>query len=355
MRREVRIRERVKAGHASRHVDFMVPRSNSRVSNSRISNSRISNSRISTSQYSMPPRTILPTIVRRLAAVVLAAMATGCGGGSEPGGGSTTQPQAAARPAPSPVADNAPPPDPAAAGAPPQQSRRTFAEMAAETDWPGGEADPAEERPAEPSRPGIDDERLAAVGIRKIPGRHLTLYTDLPSDPQIDDLPASFDAAVPLWAAYFEIEAARTDDWHVAGSLMQNKERFQRAGLLPDDLPPFLHGFQQGYELWLYEQPSAYYRRHLLLHEGVHAFMKHFLGGAGPPWYMEGTAELLATHSWDEGRLTLPQFPRSRESTAHWGRIKIIQDDVKAGKGKSLEDVFRYDERAHLNVEPYAW
>ena len=48
-----------------------------------------------------------------------------------------------------------------------------------------------------------------------------------------------------------------------------------------------------GAELWLHDQPTAYYRRHLLLHEGTHVFMASFLGGCGPGWYMEGTAELF--------------------------------------------------------------
>ena len=68
-------------------------------------------------------------------------------------------------------------------------------------------------------------------------------------------------------------------------------------------------------EFWLYDQPTAYYRRHLMLHEGTHVFMVSFLGGCGPGWYMEGTAELFGTHRLDEqsGQLTLRIMPRSRE------------------------------------------
>ena len=124
---------------------------------------------------------------------------------------------------------------------------------------------------------------------------------------------------------------------------------------LPESLPPFLHGYQQYAEMWVYEQPSDYYRRHLLLHEGTHAFMKWALGGAGPPWYMEGMAELLATHRWQDGDLALGTFPQNRDETPYLGRIKIIRDEMAAGRGKSLEEIMRYDDRAHLNVEPYAW
>ncbi len=203
--------------------------------------------------------------------------------------------------------------------------------------------------------PQIDEERVAAAGIRKLTGKHLTLYTDLPEAPAIEELPQVFDAAVPQWSAYFGVNAAAAESWRQIGYLMQDKTRFVTARLLPNDLPDFLHGYQRGSELWLYEQPSDYYRRHLLLHEGTHGFMKRFLGGAGPPWYMEGTAELLGTHRWQNEQLTLRWFPEDKELTAFWGRIKVVQDEVRAGSGREITNILRFDATAHLQVEPYAW
>ncbi|MBC8353451.1 MAG: hypothetical protein H8E66_15740 [Planctomycetes bacterium] len=203
--------------------------------------------------------------------------------------------------------------------------------------------------------PKIDEERVAAVGIRTLTGKHLTLYTDLPDAPAIDELPEVFDAAIPFWSEYFGVDAAAADSWQQFGYLMQDKRRFIAAGLLPNDLPQFLHGYQRGAELWLYEQPSDYYRRHLLLHEGTHGFMKRFLGGAGPPWYMEGTAELFGTHRWQDKQLTLRWFPEGKELTEMWGRIKVVQDAIRAGKGLAIEEILRYDKNSHLRVEPYAW
>lgn len=203
--------------------------------------------------------------------------------------------------------------------------------------------------------PAIDHGKAQAHGIRKITGRHLTLYTDLPSLADVDELPQMFDAAVPQWCDYFGIPAETAASWKNIGYLIQEKKKFSSAGLLPADLPPFLHGYQRGAELWLYEQPSAYYRRHLLLHEGTHAFMQTGLNGAGPPWYMEGMAELLATHRWHEGQLTLRHFPKSRDEVPDWGRIKIVKDGYRAGQAKSLEEIMRFDSRAHLQVEPYGW
>jgi len=203
--------------------------------------------------------------------------------------------------------------------------------------------------------PVVDESRLAGLGIRTLRGKHLVLYTDLPESPEIAELPQVFDLAVPQWCRYFEVDPARAAPWQVAAYLIGERAKFERAGLVPGDLPEFLHGFHRGVEAWMYEQPSAYYRRHLLLHEGTHAFMGWSLGGAGPPWYMEGTAELLATHRWEGGQLRLAIFPSSKEAVPEWGRIKIVRDDFRAGVAKSLVEVMSYDSRAHLRVEPYAW
>ncbi|MEX2027509.1 MAG: hypothetical protein WEH44_09410, partial [Pirellulaceae bacterium] len=143
--------------------------------------------------------------------------------------------------------------------------------------------------------------------------------------------------------------------WKLVGYLIRDKERFVGAGLFPPTLPDFQSGFQRGSEFWWYEQPSAYYRRHLMLHEGTHAFMNRWLGGAGPPWYMEGMAELLGLHSWQNGQLTLAYAPQSKDEVPYWGRVKSIRDDFEAGKGLTLEEVFQYDSRAHLRVEAYGW
>ncbi|MFM8251435.1 MAG: hypothetical protein ACKOBW_07580 [Planctomycetota bacterium] len=197
-----------------------------------------------------------------------------------------------------------------------------------------------------------------AAGIRQLQSRHLTLYTDLPAIPElqeIDELPRLFDLAVPQWCHYFQVPLESLKEWRITGYLMKDPQRFRAAQLLPADLPPFLHGFQRGHEIWMHEQESTYYRRHLVLHEGTHAFMATNLGGIGKPWLAEGIAELLATHRWQAERLQLGYVPKRREEVPLWGRIKIVQDDYRAGKGRALEQIFQYDDRAHLNVEPYGW
>ncbi len=200
----------------------------------------------------------------------------------------------------------------------------------------------------------IDDARAAAAGIRKLPGRRLTLYTDL-SGAEIDQLPALFEQAFPQWCRYFKIQEGEHADWHMTGFLMKDKARFIQAGLLPERLPPFEHGFSWGTVLWVYEQPSDYYRRHLLLHEGTHGFMNCILGHCGPPWYMEGMAEYLATHRWHEGRLTLGSMPPNREEVPQWGRVRMIQDAVAQRRALRLKTVIEFPPSAHHASDPYAW
>jgi len=202
----------------------------------------------------------------------------------------------------------------------------------------------------------INPALVASAGIRRINGTHVTIYTDLPAAPEVDELPLVMAAAVPQWCTYFKIDPARATDWHLTGYIIQDRERFRSTGLLPDTLPPFRYGFQRGKEFWVYEQPSTYYRRHLMLHEATHGFMYDMLGSAGPSWYMEGIAELLGTHRWSDGVLTLGYFPKKKEEVPQWGRIKIVRDNFAVGHTPRLDQLFRIEpEQYYESVEAYAW
>jgi hypothetical protein len=206
-----------------------------------------------------------------------------------------------------------------------------------------------------PPKPTFEAGKIRAAGIRKIESKHLVLYTDLPPSKAIDQLPMVFDLAVPQWCEYFEIDPAKAADWQLIGCLIQEKNRFAGAGLFPSDLPDFPHGYHRDWQSWVYKQPSEYYDRHLVLHEGTHAFMRSFLGGAGPPWFMEGMAEYLGTHRWDGEQLTLGYMPRDNDEVPYWGRVKIIQDDFAANRGQSLQNVLEFGPQAHRRTEAYAW
>ena len=126
------------------------------------------------------------------------------------------------------------------------------------------------------------------------------------------------------------------------------RERAQRE-------PRFRHGYSEGRFLWLFNEPTAYYRRHLLLHEGTHSFMATILGSIGPPWYAEGMAELMATHRLEDGRLTLDVVPAHREEVPDWGRIRLVKDAFAQRRAMRLDGILAYSSSAHLEVEPYAW
>lgn len=200
----------------------------------------------------------------------------------------------------------------------------------------------------------VDVQRAAAAGLRELTGQHVRIFTDLPSSPAVDELPAVFDAAIPLWAKYFDLDESSVHGKFL-GFVVGDREKFAALNLLPEENRDFVNGYARNYEFWLVEQPSDYYRRHLLLHEGTHAFMQTQLGGAGAGWYMEGMAELLGTHRWGDGKLELGVMPMSKEDVPMWGRIKIIRDAVKAGKPWPIEAVLEVDNRRQLDTEHYAW
>ena len=194
-------------------------------------------------------------------------------------------------------------------------------------------------------------------GLRKLPpGRHITIVTDLPSSADVNSLPLLFDRAVEQWARYFRIPAERYRDFSMTGFIMQSKQRFASQGLLPSDLPPFLHGYQRGNQFWVMgDQPSGYYLRHLVLHEGTHGFMENVLGGTGAPWYREGIADFLATHLWDKNRLVLGYMPKDRDEVPYWGRIRILKEAFANGKALMIQEVMRLETREYLRVDAYAW
>ncbi|MBX3411252.1 MAG: hypothetical protein KF708_00940 [Pirellulales bacterium] len=198
----------------------------------------------------------------------------------------------------------------------------------------------------------VDEDAARAAGIRRHEGQRLTLYTDLGDDTACESLLATFDAAYPQWCRYFHVPVETSPTWHVTGCLMLDRERFRRAGLLPAELPEFLHGYTYNDRFWFDEQPSEYYRRHLMLHEGTHSFMLTRLGSTGPAWYAEGIAERLGTHRGGGTEVELGYFPRSRDEVPMLGRIKLVRDDIQSGRLPQTEQLLNLSPRDNSG---YAW
>ena len=204
----------------------------------------------------------------------------------------------------------------------------------------------------------INDTLVKAAGIQKVSGTHIDLYTDVRDEQRVKELVTAFDQAVSQWCAYFGLSAASAELWKMRAFLIAdraNPVQFQRAGLMPADLPDFKAGFQRRHNFWLYLQPGAYYTRHLLLHEGTHGFMLWFLSGHGPAWYSEGVAELLGVHQWNNNRLQLNHRLRNRDEAEYWGRVKRIRDERNTEDELDLEDILNIPSTGFNNVRFYAW
>lgn len=231
---------------------------------------------------------------------------------------------------------------------------RGFPQAPAEGPQRTEDAPRAVQRPKLPPPREVNASRAKASGIRKLTGKHLTLYTDLPEGPAVDELPRVFDAAVPQWCEYFRVDPADAADWRMVGYLMQDQQRFLASGLLSPDLP-IDNGYTLHHEFWMCEQPSDYYRRHLMLHEGTHGFMYALLGGVADPWYFEGLAELFGTHRWQDGKLVTRHFPADPDETPYLARIKLINEAYAERRGLRLDAVTDYGPDVHKKNEAYAW
>lgn len=201
------------------------------------------------------------------------------------------------------------------------------------------------------------------AGLRLLEGEHLSLATDRPprEGDGVADLPRIFDEAFAAWCRHFDLDQARHGRWRALGCLMVDRERFRAAGLLPTGgpIPDFKNGFCAGGRFWLMDQSNAAYRRHLLLHEGVHAFTHTFRDAAAPPWYTEGIAEYLATHRLDRDAAGHPRFvptpiPQRASDVDQLGRIEQIRGQRADLSAPSLGEVFQTPPAAHHELAAYA-
>lgn len=192
-------------------------------------------------------------------------------------------------------------------------------------------------------------------GLSQVGSELITILTDLPVDENIRDLPEIFRQALPQWARRFRVSLDDQPAIQVTVYLMKDRQRFAELGLLAGDLPNFRFGYQQQDRLFVTDQPSAYYIRHLFLHEATHWFLWKYLGGNGPPWFSEGLCESLATHTWSDKELQLAVIPAASDDVPYWGRLKIIRDNLRDQKAPSLEEILAYSDMAHRSDEPYGW
>jgi hypothetical protein len=203
--------------------------------------------------------------------------------------------------------------------------------------------------------------RLAReAGLRLLEGRYLVLATDRPvrDGDGVAELPAVFDEAFTAWCGHYGMDPADHADWRCFGCLVVDREKFRAAGLLPDTLPPFENGFCDRNRFWLMDQSNPAYRRHLLLHEGVHAFTLTLRELATPVWYNEGIAEYLATHrlarEGDAVRFAWTPIPAKPDDVEQLGRIEKLRE-LRSERGlPALETVLALPVGRHGAIADYA-
>jgi len=201
----------------------------------------------------------------------------------------------------------------------------------------------------------IDQDRVADAGVFVTSGNHIDLYSDIEDEVRRQEWVDLFDAATGKWCQLFNVDIKTTRPWRMRAVIMQDETRVSNAGLIPVDLPKFPAGYNRGHEFWIYLQKDKYYTRHLILHEGTHAFMQWFLGSSGPPWYSEGMAEWVALHDWDGQSLELNKTITDKAQTPGWGRVGLLKKLLAKDKPKSLDDVFNTRPTAFRDVNAYAW
>ena len=224
-------------------------------------------------------------------------------------------------------------------------------------------ADPGVVVADEPPRGAmVDVARLEAMarraGLRVVSGERLVLVTDRPAraGDGVDDLPRIFDEAFAVWCDHYSLDPKSVPSWRACGCLMSDREAFRIAGLLPDDgtVPDFANGFCDRNRFWLVDPANPAYRRHLLLHEGVHAFTLTLRGLSAPTWYTEGIAELLATHRLEAGHFEPTPIPRRADEVEQLGRIEAIRRLRTSGEIPGLSDVFATPPSPRHDIPTYA-
>ncbi|MDA1014858.1 MAG: hypothetical protein O3A00_10460 [Planctomycetota bacterium] len=209
------------------------------------------------------------------------------------------------------------------------------------------------------NRPQHDAARLLSFGVQRFESKRLVLFTDIA--PEIAErIVNAVDHVHPAWIKYFgELPLARDgSEFRLTGYIMRDKPKFQQLGLIPPDLPQIVNGRHRGYEFWMMDQKSDYYRRHLIIHEATHCFMTILEreGNRQPVWYLEGMAELFGTHQFDAtGQAQFRLMPHDKQAYPGLGRITMIQVAVEENRALPLDQVFSLSGVDFLKNEPYAW
>lgn len=198
--------------------------------------------------------------------------------------------------------------------------------------------------------------------IRKYESKRLVLYSDV-EPARARSLPGILDQAFEVWEAYY---GKHPDDkpgrqFRITGCVMVEPEGFEEAGLLPPEIKKFLEGIHpgkhEGRRFWMRNPETDYYREHLMVHEATHCFMTSRGGPPLPVWYLEGTAELFATHQRDPQRkkMRFAVMPGDSREFPGWGRLMLVRRDFRRGRLPRFDQLENLWKTEHKRTETYAW
>lgn len=217
------------------------------------------------------------------------------------------------------------------------------------------------EEPAAEQPPEWTAEELQELGIQKFESERLRLLADQVSENergQYEALPSVLDAFFAWVEEEYPqfLDGAAGPAWQWTGYVMQEPALFRQADMLPEDIADLTHGKDQGRQFWIVEQPTDYYRRHLILHEATHCLMNERFH-QWPVWYLEGMAELVACHHWNEnGQASFAVTPGNEHTTGGFGRLALIRSETEAGRFQTLDDVMRLNfGNFYPHKTSYAW
>jgi len=191
-------------------------------------------------------------------------------------------------------------------------------------------------------------------GLKRFSKDQWTVITDLPIDQEIESWPVLLDQALMAWCQKWGVDVSIAKTWPLTIHCIGDRKVFEQSGLL-EGVPGFDDGFQQADRVFFFEQPSIYYRRHLLIHEATHWVMSHIFGGGGAPWFMEGMAEVEGTHRLDQGVLNLGIIPSDPQMVPHWGRFKRLSESIAAKGVPSMRRILGYTNDRQDRMDRYSW
>ncbi len=191
-------------------------------------------------------------------------------------------------------------------------------------------------------------------GLYELKSPRLTLVTDIPIDDELKSWPGLVEQSLKQWQLYFDVSEERLAGLKVHATLIGDRPGLTKLGML-DGVPGFDEGYQHGNRIYVREQPTIYFRRHLFLHELTHWIVWELYGGGGSPWFMEGMAEMQATHLMSGGKLMLCMIPASKEQVSGWGRLRIVRETLERGEAPTLTQILAYGDEREDHVIRYSW